>query len=211
MAGDVWLRTITIFGGVSNLGLMGYQSIIVVFLVREVGLGPGAVGLLIAIASSGGVVGAFAGRRVAAKVGTARAMLLFELVLPTLALLIPLTTRSTIALYVIGAFGIGVGVVAEQHDQGDLPPVLLPTRTPRPPRRQYLVPQLRHDPHRRLARRHPRRTPRPPYCALDHHRGNPLAGLILLFSPIRRQRDLPDHQGSAVPAVAAASRRARID
>jgi hypothetical protein len=59
VAADVWLRTLTIFGGVSNLALMGYQSIIVVFLVREVGVSPGMVGALIAIASSGGVVGAF--------------------------------------------------------------------------------------------------------------------------------------------------------
>lgn len=211
VAGDVWLRTITIFGGVSNLGLMGYQSIIVVFLVREVGLGPGAVGLLIAIASSGGVVGAFAGRRVAAKVGTARAMLLFELVLPTLALLIPLTTRSTIALYVIGAFGIGVGVVAGNTIKATF-------------HQSYCPPELRG---RLAASTSFLNYGTIPIGALlggtlgellglrtalwITTAGIPLAGLILLFSPIRRQRDLPDHQGSAVPAVAAASRRARID
>jgi hypothetical protein len=88
VAKDVWLRTLTIFGAVSNLALMGYQAIVVVFLVREAGLSLGTVGALIAAATSGGILGAFAGRRLAARLGTARALLLCELGLPTLALLI---------------------------------------------------------------------------------------------------------------------------
>jgi predicted MFS family arabinose efflux permease len=110
VAQDVWLRTLTIFGATSNLALMGYQAIIVVFLVRTVGLTSGTVGVLVAAAASGGVVGAFVGRRLAKRFGTARALLLCELGLPTLALLIPLAQLSE-TLYVIGAFGVGVGVV----------------------------------------------------------------------------------------------------
>ncbi|MFE7119095.1 MFS transporter, partial [Streptomyces sp. NPDC057654] len=34
VAGDVWFRTMTLFGSASNLALMGYQSINVVFLVE---------------------------------------------------------------------------------------------------------------------------------------------------------------------------------
>jgi predicted MFS family arabinose efflux permease len=211
VAGDVWLRTLTIFGGVSNLGLMGYQSIIVVYLVREVGLEPGLVGILIAIASSGGVVGAFAGRRLAGRVGTARATLLFELILPTLALLIPLTTRGTLACYLVGAFGIGVGVVAGNTIKATF-------------HQTYCPPELRG---RLAASTSFLNYGTIPVGALlggtlgellglrtalwITTAGIPLAGLILLFSPIARHRDLPDHQGSAVPAVAAASRRTRID
>lgn len=91
IAADPWFRTLTLFGAASNLALMGYQSIQVVFLVRSVGLTPGTVGALIAATSAGGVAGAFAARRVAHRIGTARATLLFELGLPMLALLIPLT------------------------------------------------------------------------------------------------------------------------
>ncbi|NEA37203.1 MFS transporter [Streptomyces sp. SID13031] len=212
VAGDVWLRTLTIFGAVSNLGLMGYQSIIVVFLVRELGVSPGMVGALIAIASSGGVVGAFLGRRVANAVGTARATLLFELVLPTLALLIPLTTKGAgLALYTIGAFCIGVGVVAGNTIKATF-------------HQSYCPPELRG---RLAASTSFLNYGTIPLGALlggtlgevlglrtalwITTAGIPLAGLVLLCSPIRRSRDLPDHQGSAVPAVAADSSRARID
>ncbi|WP_020385966.1 MFS transporter [Kribbella catacumbae] len=212
VAGDVWLRTMTIFGGVSNIALMGYQSIVVVFLVREVGLSPGLVGALIAIGSSGGVVGAFLGRRVANRVGTARATLLFELVLPTLALLIPLTSKGPgLALYPIGAFCIGVGVVAGNTIKATF-------------QQAYCPPELRG---RLAASTSFLNYGTIPIGALlggtlgevlglrpalwIATAGVPLAGLVLLFSPIGRQRDLPDRQGSAVPAVAADSSRARIE
>lgn len=212
VAGDVWLRTLTIFGGVSNLALMGYQSIIVVFLVREVGLAPGVVGALIAIASSGGVAGAFVARRAANRVGTARAILLFELILPTAALLIPLTTKGAgLALYMVGGFCIGVGVVAGNIIKATF-------------HQSYCPPELRG---RLAASTSFLNYGTIPLGALlggtlgevlglrtalwITTAGVPLAGLVLLFSPLRRQRDFPDHQGSAVPAVAAASSRVRID
>jgi MFS family permease len=106
---DVWLRTLTIFGAVSNLALMGYQAIVVTFLVREGRLDAGAVGVLTAVGSSGGVLGAIVGRR-AMRLGTARALLLCELGLPTLALLIPLGATSW-WFYLAGAFGVSLGVV----------------------------------------------------------------------------------------------------
>ncbi len=125
VAHDVWLRTLTIFGAVSNLALMGYQAIVVVFLVREAGLTAGTVGALIAAASSGGVVGALVGRKMM-RFGTARALLLCELGLPTLALLIPLGGTSP-------WFYRGRRVRREpwrggwKCREGDLPPVLLST------------------------------------------------------------------------------------
>jgi MFS family permease len=111
--GDRWIRTLTAFGATSNLALMAYQAILPVFLVRDVGLSEGTVGLLVAAASTGGVLGAFLVRRVAGRVGTARATLLFEVGLAVPALLIPLTTRGFGMLcYVGGAFSISAGVVA---------------------------------------------------------------------------------------------------
>ncbi|MEU9503575.1 MFS transporter [Streptomyces sp. NPDC048196] len=112
VAGDVWFRTLTLFGALSNLALMAYQSLVAVFLVREVGLPSGAVGGLLALASTGGIAGAFLVRRTAARLGTARAMLLYELGLPSAALLIPLTTQGAgTLLYVAGSFGVSAGVV----------------------------------------------------------------------------------------------------
>ncbi|MFG3119133.1 MFS transporter [Streptomyces sp. NPDC048197] len=112
VTGDVWFRTLTLFGALSNLALMAYQSLVAVFLVREVGLPSGAVGGLLALASTGGIAGAFLVRRTAARLGTARAMLLYELGLPSAALLIPLTTQGAgTLLYVAGSFGVSAGVV----------------------------------------------------------------------------------------------------
>ncbi|MFC5265638.1 MFS transporter [Kribbella qitaiheensis] len=212
VAGDVWLRTLTIFGGVSNLALMGYQSIIVVFLVREVGVSAGVVGAMIAVASSGGVAGAFAARRIAARVGTARATLLFELILPTAALLIPLTSKGAgLTLYMVGGFCVGVGVVGGNTIKATF-------------HQSYCPPELRG---RLAASASFLNFGTIPLGAVlggtlgevlglrtalwITTAGVPLAGLILLFSPIRGARDLPDHHGSAVPAVAAASSRARMD
>ncbi|MFI5708754.1 MFS transporter [Kribbella sp. NPDC051620] len=211
VAGDVWLRTLTIFGGVSNLALMGYQSIIVVFLVREVGVSPGVVGALMAIASSGGVVGAFLGRRVATAIGTARATLFFELALPALALLIPLTTRGPgLALYPLGAFCIGVGVVAgntikQTFHQSYCPPELRGRLAASTSFLNYGTIPLGALLGGTLGQVLGLRT-----ALWITTAGIPLAGLVLLCSPIRRQCDLPS-QGRAVPAVAADSRRARIE
>src|SRR6185437_6492645 len=55
---DPYLRVLAIFSAVSNIGLIGFQSILVVFLVREVGVGPGVVGGVAAGASLGGMIGA---------------------------------------------------------------------------------------------------------------------------------------------------------
>ena len=212
VAGDVWLRTLTIFGGVSNLALMGYQSIIVVFLVREVGVSAGGVGAMIAVASSGGVAGAFAARRVAARVGTARATLLFELILPTAALLIPLTSKGAgLTLYMVGGFCIGVGVVGGNtikatFHQSYCPPELRGRLAASASFLNYGTIPLGAVLGGTLGEVLGLRT-----ALWITTAGVPLAGLILLFSPIRGTRDLPDHHGSAVPAVAVASSRARMD
>ena len=45
VATDPYLRVLTAYGALSNLALAGYQAVLVVFLVREVGVDPAAVGL----------------------------------------------------------------------------------------------------------------------------------------------------------------------
>jgi MFS family permease len=208
VAKDVWLRTLTIFSAVSNLALMGYQAIIVVFLVREAGLSPGTVGALIAAATSGGILGAFAGRRLAARFGTARALLLCELGLPTLALLIPLSSLSP-WLYLIGAFGVSLGVVGGNvvkatFHQSYCPPELLGRLAATTSFVNYgTIPlgALLGGTLGELLGLGP--------ALWITTAGVPLAGLVLLCSPIRRHRDLPTYQGSVVPV--ADSSRVRMD
>ena len=207
VAGDVWLRTLTLFGAASNLALMGYQAIVVVFLVREAGLTADTVGALIAAASSGGVVGAFVGRKTI-RFGTARALLLCELGLPTLALLIPLGAVSP-WFYVAGAFGVSLGVVGGNvvkatFLQSYCPPELFGRLTATTAFVNYGTIPLGALLGGTLGQ-----VLGPAPALWITTAGVPLAGLVLLVSPIRRRRDLPDHQGTGVPATTADSSRVR--
>jgi MFS family permease len=113
VARDPYLRPLTIAGAISNLGLVGYQSVLIVFLVRIAGITPGLVGALIALASFGGVIGAACATHIARRFGSARGYLICELVAPSAALLIPLTAAGPrVALFVVGGLVVVAGVVA---------------------------------------------------------------------------------------------------
>ena len=113
VARDRFLRPYIAFGGAANLALMGYQTILVVFLVREVGLNSGTVGLLIATGSVGGVVGAVIAPSLARRFGSARALLLCKVGLSPFGLLIPLSgSGARLAFFVIGSGIVVGGIVA---------------------------------------------------------------------------------------------------
>jgi MFS family permease len=201
VAKDSWLRRLTIFGAVSNLALMGYQAIIVVFLVREVGLSAGTVGAFVAAAASGGVAGAFIGRRLASRFGAARALLLCELGLPTLAVLIPLSALTP-AFYLIGAFAVGVGVVGGNVVKATfLQSYCLPDLLGRLTATTSFVNYGTIPLGALLGGIAGQLLGLTPALWITTA-GVPLAGLVLLLSPIRRQRDLPTRADSS---------RARMD
>jgi len=110
---DPYLRVLTVFGAASNLALTGYQAILVVFLIRDVGVSPGVVGLLLSGMSVGGVLGAAGAGVLARRFGTAHGMLISELAAAPFALLIPLTKPGAGLLYVVvGGIGVGTGIVS---------------------------------------------------------------------------------------------------
>ncbi|WUD74869.1 MFS transporter [Streptomyces sp. NBC_00510] len=209
VAGDPWLRTLTLFGAASNLALMAYQSIQVPFLVRHVGLSPGAVGALVAAASAGGVAGALLVHRVAARTGTARATLLFEAGLAVPALLIPLTTRGAgVLLYAAGGFCVSAGVVAGNvlkagFQQRRCPPHLLGRITAGTTFLNYGT-----LPVGALLGGTLGTVLGLPAALWISTAGVPLAGLVLLLSPLRTARDLPTDPlptGGTAPARAGAA------
>ncbi|MFC4532242.1 MFS transporter [Sphaerisporangium dianthi] len=113
VARDPYLRVLTVFGAASNLGLMGYQAILVVFLVRDVGLTPGVAGGLMAAMSLGGVAGAAGAAHLCRRFGSARAMIACEMLGAPFGLLIPLANPGGgLALAVAGGFVVVAGVVA---------------------------------------------------------------------------------------------------
>ncbi|MDR3033762.1 MAG: MFS transporter [Kitasatospora sp.] len=209
LASDVWFRTFALFGAASNLVLTGYQSLLVVFLIREVGVSEGTVGLLIAVASTGGIVGAAVARRIAARLGTSRAMLVLELALPALTVLIPLTGRGAgLAWYLVGGFGASCGVVAGNvikatFQQRYCPPELLGRLSASSAVLNFgsipLGALLAGVLGTQLG-------VRPAMWLMTI--GVPLAALILWCSPMRRVRDLPTERrapvggSTALPPVA---------
>jgi MFS family permease len=113
VARDPYLRILTVFGAASNLALIGYQAILVVFLVRVVGVSSGTVGVLVAATSLGAVVGAACATRIARLLGTGRGLLLSELVCAPFGLLLPLTAPGPrLALVVVGGGVVAAGVAA---------------------------------------------------------------------------------------------------
>jgi MFS family permease len=128
---DPYLRVLAGFGAVSNLALTSYQAILIVFLVREVGIGAGAIGLLFSLASLGGIAGAALAGPVARRFGSARGLFLLEIGAGAAALLLPLTTSGWgLVWLVLGDAGVAAGVIAGNVINGSFrqrycPPELL--------------------------------------------------------------------------------------
>ena len=131
IARDPYLRPLTLYAAVANLGYTGSTALLVIFLVRVAGFGPAAVGLLLGTASVGGVLGAVVARRLARWLGTARVLLLVSCVAGGFSLLIPLAgTGPRAAFYVTGSAvasgGIAVGnIIAGSFRQAYCPPAML--------------------------------------------------------------------------------------
>ena len=132
VARDPYLRVVACWGAASNLVFNGVQALLVVFLVRVVGLGPGLVGLVFALTAVGGVAGALVVGPLANRFGTARTMLLLELGGPPFGLLVPLATLGHVGLVVgvlgamvLGVSSVGVNIIIGSFRQAYAPPELL--------------------------------------------------------------------------------------
>jgi hypothetical protein len=79
VARDRYVRWFAVIGGLSNFGLTGLETLLVLFLVRDAGLAPGVVGAVFMAGSTGGVLGASIADRAAQRLGTARATVVFQL------------------------------------------------------------------------------------------------------------------------------------
>ncbi|MGW3768292.1 MFS transporter [Actinomadura verrucosospora] len=113
VARDPYLRVLTLFSAASNICLFGYQSILVVFLVREVGVSPATVGVLAAATSLGAVLGAAAASVPSRRFGSARTLLAAEMGAAPFGLLVPLAAPGAGLLPAFaGGFVIAAGVAA---------------------------------------------------------------------------------------------------
>jgi len=131
VARDPYLRLFTVYAAVSNLAYTGNLALVVVFLVRVVGLGSAAVGLLMAAGGVGGLLGALIAPRLAGTFGTARTLVLTTVASGLAGLLIPLTARGPrIACFVVGSMLVAAAIVVGNVILGSFrqhycPPALL--------------------------------------------------------------------------------------
>lgn len=123
------LRVIAVTTGLGNFFtavLMATQS---VFLVRVLGLAPGVVGLLLAASAVGGLAGALCAGRLAARLGQARIIWLSALVTGPFALLWPLSGRGAgAALFALGSGVVFFGAVVYNVAQVSFRQSLCPPR-----------------------------------------------------------------------------------
>jgi MFS family permease len=131
VARDPYLRLFTVYAAVSNFAYTGNLALVVVFLIRVVGLGSAAVGVLMAAGGVGGLLGALIAPRLARAFGTARTLVLTTVASGLSGLLIPLTARGPrIALFVVGSMLVAAAIVVGNVILGSFrqhycPPALL--------------------------------------------------------------------------------------
>jgi hypothetical protein len=119
-----------LFGAVVNFALSGNQALAVVFLVRVIGAGPFAAGLLLAVPGVSGLIAAVTTRRLTRRVGTARGLLLCVLATSPFGLLIPLAQPGRgLAFYVAGTLIVAAGtatasIIIASFGQAYSPPLM---------------------------------------------------------------------------------------
>ena len=113
VAHDPYLRPLTLIGGVSNFGLTGFTTLLVLFMVDELELSPSAVGFVMMASSIGGVLGAMIARRLSQRWGSGRISLGLMLASGPSTLLLPLARPGwQVSWLVAGLFLSGAFVVA---------------------------------------------------------------------------------------------------
>jgi MFS family permease len=128
---DQYLRAFVTYGALGNVTLAGYEAIQVVYLVRTLGASSLTVGLLISVASVGGVFGSLLVGPAVKRFGTARSVLVLQLGAAPFGLLIPLAGRGwMLSLFAIGtmvpiAAVMAANVILNSFRQTYCPPRLL--------------------------------------------------------------------------------------
>ena len=128
---DRYLRWSVVIGGISNFGLIGYTAVLVLHLVRDLGLSPTAVGVVLAVGSAGGLVGAGLAPHASHWLGSGRAATLTMALGGPPALLVALgepgwrTGMVPLGLFAVGVFVVAGNVVRSAWRQRYVPADLL--------------------------------------------------------------------------------------
>jgi MFS family permease len=125
------LRAITLQGATAVLFLSASQAVLLVFLVREIGLAAGTVGLLMTIGSAGAVAGALVTTRLTRRLGQARSMIAYVAIASLAEFMIPLTAPGwrlgffVVANTIVAALIVAFNIVQVSYRQTICPDHLL--------------------------------------------------------------------------------------
>lgn len=104
-------RTLAIGLCLCNMVLGGYDTVVILFLARQLHLPAGLIGVLFAVGSVGGLVGSVLAARIARMVGDARALVLATAVLAAGGLLLPWTRPGFgLAWFVVGSLLLSASI-----------------------------------------------------------------------------------------------------
>jgi MFS family permease len=110
---DRVLLNLAVHGSLSNLALTGYQALLVVFLIRQVGLEAGAVGVLLTLTALGGVAGALVCQPLIRRLGEARTLVWCKALAGPFALAVPLTEQGwRLGLFAAAGTLVVLGITA---------------------------------------------------------------------------------------------------
>jgi len=110
---DRHLRVFMVIGSVSNFGLTGYATLLVLYLVDDLGLSPARLGLVLMIGGIGGLLGALVAPSLARRTGSGRASTVLLVCAGPSALLVGAPTDARHAyLTSLGLLLVGAAVVA---------------------------------------------------------------------------------------------------
>ncbi|MEV2263097.1 MULTISPECIES: MFS transporter [Streptomyces] len=125
------MRPCAIWATVNNFFTAALMALTPLYLVREAGASPTLVGLVIAADGAGALLGSMVTTRLAARFGTARAIIVSGVVGGALALVIPMTTtQGDIGFFIAGNAAVAMAIVigsilTRTHRQVESPPELL--------------------------------------------------------------------------------------
>lgn len=123
------LRAMVLGDAIFNLFLIMYQSMLLVFLGKEIGLQPFGIGLVLSAMGCGALLGALLATTVSRRVGQGRVIWLATLVTCPLTVLMPLARPGwSVGVAAIGLAALSLGGVVRVVSQSSLQQALTPDR-----------------------------------------------------------------------------------
>ncbi|MFH8586432.1 MFS transporter [Streptomyces celluloflavus] len=194
------LRMIAVSTGVANFFSAMLVSVQTVFLVRELGLPPGVLGLMLSGSAVGGLTGALCAGPIARMVGQARVIWLATVVSGPFALLWPLAGRGAAAIwFAVASAAVFFGAVVYNVAQVSFRQLLCPDALLGRMNATLRFMVWGTMPLGALAGGAIAGAAGPRAAVWVCAAGFLLVPLPLLLSPLRRMRDLPDPDQDAAP------------